>query len=343
MKTKTIDDFTKEQNSNLNIILEPIRMSYDFPNTIDNVQDLFANILFKPPRALSNRLFNTKIHNVYINNGRIIDKNHEFEIKDFCSASSSFSNKNPSTIIENAVHLSSNWGGSNYWHWMASSLSRLSLFDKIPLNTTYIINSLNHKFVVDSLSIIGIKSEKLIEIDKLGCVFCKNLLLPSLMGDFDKKGFLFLRDKIKKQITPFTNAKNRIFISRRKTRIVENENEIMNLLQKLNFKLIRCENLSFEEQIKTFYNAEIIIAPHGAGLTNLIFAGEEAKVLELRSPNYFGRCYYYLSNHLGFKYYSLYGEGKIPTTKEEVGASLHSNMKINIDRLKQTLDLMDIK
>jgi capsular polysaccharide biosynthesis protein len=125
--------------------------------------------------------------------------------------------------------------------------------------------------------------------------------------------------------------------------MVENETEVMNLLGNIGFKMVRCEDLSFEEQVKTFYNAETVVSPHGAGLTNLLFAKDNTKVLELRSPHYFGRCYYYLSGHLGFPYYSLYGEGKLPTTKEEVGSSLYANMKINIPRLKQTLDLMDVK
>ena len=199
METKTIDEYVQENGIFLNIILEPIRMTHAFPNTIDDVQDLFSNILFKPPRALSNRLFYACIENSYINLGRVITEKENIEISDFCKASISKENlvNRKSIQIENAIHLSAAWGGTNYWHWIVSSLSRLSLLKDIPQDSTYIINSLNNKFVVDPLQVMEINPKKCIEIDKVGCVYCRKLFLPSLMGDFDKMGLLFLRKKIK--------------------------------------------------------------------------------------------------------------------------------------------------
>ena len=61
------------------------------------------------------------------------------------------------------------------------------------------------------------------------------------------------------------------------------------------------EPLSPQEQIEIFYDAEVIVAPHGAGLANLCFA-VDAKVLELFSVSLVRPCYYYLSESLGHRY-----------------------------------------
>lgn len=342
MQTITIDNWVKEHGMFLNVISEPTRMTYAFPNTIDNVQNLFANVLFKCPRAMSNRLFYAGISNFYVNSGRVISEDEKYEISSFRGNASNLSSKNSTIEIKNGVHLVSDWGGTNYWHWIISSLSRLCLLTDVPDDSIYIINSLNNKFVLDSLRVMGIDPKKCVEADKFQCAYCKKLFLPSPMGDFDKIGLLFLRNKIRERIIPEQNYPSRVYISRRKNRMVENETEVTDLLKKIGFVVIKCEDLSFEEQVKTFSNADVVIAPHGAGLTNLLFAKDNTKVLELRSPQYFGRCYYYLSNHLGFQYYSLYGEGKLPETKEEVAKSLYENMRINIPRLQQTLDLMGV-
>lgn len=345
MLKKTIDDWVKDKGIFLDVISEPSRMSYAFPNTIDDIHDLFTNVLFKEPRGMSNRLFYACVENCYVNQGRVIDDSGNTEITNFHDSIDHTKNinNNKSIQVENGIHLVSSWAGTNYWHWIISSLSRLCLLKDVPTDATYIINYFDNKFVRDSLHIMGIDSKKCVEIDKVGCVYCKRLFLPSLMGDFDKKGLLFLRDKIKEKIIPTKPTPNRIYISRRKNRMVENETDVFGLLKNMGFEMIRCEDLSFEDQVKTFSNADVVVSPHGAGLTNLLFAKDNAKVLELRSPTYFGRCYYYLSRHLGFQYYSLYGEGKLPKTKEEVATSLSANMRINLSRLQQTLDLMGVK
>src|SRR5690606_35129701 len=53
-------------------------------------------------------------------------------------------------------------------------------------------------------------------------------------------------------------------------------------LEPLGFVRTRLESLPVEEQISLFHDAEFVVAPHGAGLANLLYA-LRAKVLELFS------------------------------------------------------------
>ena len=50
-----------------------------------------------------------------------------------------------------------------------------------------------------------------------------------------------------------------------------NESEIKSRLEKVGFQSVKLSNISLENQIQIFKNAEIIVGLHGAGFTNLIF------------------------------------------------------------------------
>ena len=74
----------------------------------------------------------------------------------------------------------------------------------------------------------------------------------------------------------------RILISRKgaNRRRIENETEVVNALSNLDFKAVKLETLAFWEQVALFSQAEQVIALHGAGLTNLLYA-TKARVVEL--------------------------------------------------------------
>ena len=80
-----------------------------------------------------------------------------------------------------------------------------------------------------------------------------------------------------------TEVHRKIFISRQnaQTRRIVNFNDIETWCGKNGFKIIELEKMTLDEQINCFRTAEFIIAPHGAGLTNLIFAAPQAKVIEI--------------------------------------------------------------
>jgi len=96
---------------------------------------------------------------------------------------------------------------------------------------------------------------------------------------------------------------NRIYISRKKAayRIVRNEDELIDALEKYGFVSYELENYTVEEQINIFYDAEIVISPHGAGLTNLIYA-ENCYVLELFANSTVKPSYYTISKSVGHVY-----------------------------------------
>jgi hypothetical protein len=57
------------------------------------------------------------------------------------------------------------------------------------------------------------------------------------------------------------------------------------------------------------------IAPHGAGLANLMFCRPGTRILQLYSPNYVNPMFWYMSNQVGLNYYLFYRLWRTATYK----------------------------
>lgn len=137
-----------------------------------------------------------------------------------------------------------------------------------------------------------VNSENVFSIEKL--------IFPSFLSSMES-GYLpkeYLSFFLSRT-TPTRERKkvNRIFVSRKRIgriRCIINEEELLEIITKYGFSRYYLEDLAFEKQIELFYDAEMVIGIHGAGLTNLIFSSN-CKVLELFPTNKIFTFYYYLS------------------------------------------------
>jgi hypothetical protein len=56
-----------------------------------------------------------------------------------------------------------------------------------------------------------------------------------------------------------------------------------------------------------FADAEIVVAPHGAGLANMLFA-RDATAIEIHEPDNINTCFYNLIDATGHDYWYVLGE-----------------------------------
>lgn len=106
-----------------------------------------------------------------------------------------------------------------------------------------------------------------------------------------------------------TDTPTRIYLSRRGSRFVVNEDEVVRLLQSRGFTRVFLEDLPFSQQLSTMRNAREIVAVHGAGLAWLVFkngtteAGKGANphfsLVELFGPGFITDHYRHLVAALG--------------------------------------------
>jgi capsular polysaccharide biosynthesis protein len=101
-------------------------------------------------------------------------------------------------------------------------------------------------------------------------------------------------------------AGQRVFVDRMNNngRAFVNADEIRRLLEKLGFRTVFLETMSYKEQQAVFANATHIVAHHGAGLTNLLYANlSKTRVIEMFPSNYVMPHYYWITLHRGGCYY----------------------------------------
>lgn len=139
------------------------------------------------------------------------------------------------------------------------------------------------------------------------CYLCDDLFIPTLphtTGFFTFETIEFIRNTMGYK-NNFYGGDNLIYISRAKSkkRMVINEDEICKLLvNQYGFSVIILEDLSIYQQSKIFSTAKIIVSPHGAGLSNLVFSSPNTKLIELFGMNYLNNCYCYLSGMMNIDY-----------------------------------------
>ncbi|MEB3281831.1 MAG: tetratricopeptide repeat protein [Lyngbya sp.] len=225
----------------------------------------------------------------------------------------------PVHSVKGSVAVLSGLSGNIYFHWMVDVLPRIELLRrggiKLEEIDFFLVNSYQLPFQRETLKLLGIPTEKILESDRHCHVEAEQLIVPSFAGHL---GWLqpwaieFLRDTfLPLAVEKNPNSPERIYISRGKARHrqVMNETEVMEVLRPLGFVEIFLESMSFSEQVRLFTQAKVIVAAHGSGLTNIVFCSKQVKVIELMSAHYERYYYRVISQYLGLEHYSLTGVG----------------------------------
>jgi hypothetical protein len=103
----------------------------------------------------------------------------------------------------------------------------------------------------------------------------------------------------------------RVFISRARAarRRLVNESDIWPLLEAAGFERVQMEALPFTDQVRLMRETAVIFAPHGAGLTNMLFCRPGAHVIEIADLGFPNPNFYALASALSHHYWLVPGEG----------------------------------
>jgi hypothetical protein len=215
--------------------------------------------------------------------------------------------------IETAVSLVGPWC-RGYYHWFSDYLLRLEgvehYVDETGREPTLIVPPNPPGWMETSLKFAGFDGFERQEWSG-SRLTVGSLVVPSLRRETDltkpEKGFVFsprayrwLGNRIRSNVEPHGES-TKIFISREKAeeRHVVNQEEVMDVLCDRGFDTYVLEEMNFREQVRLFEAAEIVVAPTGAGLTNMIY-GDALDIVTL-----FGAvvnpCYPTLAESLGFE------------------------------------------
>ena len=202
--------------------------------------------------------------------------------------------------------LTGGGGNNNYFHWLFDVLPRIKITEdlkKINEIDYFLVPSLDEKFQIQTLKALGINGNNLLSSKKYRHIKSDKIFAtdhPWHKNDKLKKNheniplwiILWLRNKFLKKKHEVRNVN--FYIDRsdstsnvKSFRVIKNEKKIKIFLKEKGFKIIKLAELKFTDQVKLFRNAKVIVANHGAGLSNIVFCNKKTKIIEFRTPRTF--------------------------------------------------------
>lgn len=201
----------------------------------------------------------------------------------------------------------------NYCHWVFDWLLRIVAADTAGLPFRNIVGVFEEKAEFQTATLGKLLSpqqkylaisaqEGLFEFDDF--YFADNNSIRHIHHPFysgDANLTMRLREKLLVG-TPVSDIKKRLYVPRRHNRVVMNEAPLIELLSTYGFESVDTDKMSFSQQVEAFASAEVIIGPHGAALTNLLFAPPSCRVMEFFPPFGGSASFYLASSAMGFDY-----------------------------------------
>ena len=119
--------------------------------------------------------------------------------------------------------------------------------------------------------------------------------------------------------------------------------ETEEIIKSYGFVTILPETLPIETQIEYFYNAKVIIAPHGSNVANMIFMQKDSHLLELFDYSFVDLFYVECAKEIGVKFNMLvsHNEYNLPTQNE---CFIHPTLlKTTIENINFSISKINIK
>ncbi len=327
-----------------------------------------STIQFSPPKTLENHIltgFEIRQANLKeafiatVQNGRVwndsltntvITSNNQI-LSDISDGSPelilSSNHLKPPLQLEGTVAFLSVQFGLVYYHWILDLIPRIALLQQQGLYERidyFIVNRYQTAYELETLNIFGIPQDKIIESIQSPHIKASHLIIPSRIRDSVTPppwAIECLRQYILSNSSHLSSYSHRIYISRTqaKKRKMINEEAIIDWLKQYDFEIVHFEQMSVLEQANCMAKAEVVIAPHGSGLTNLVFCQPGTKVIEILSPNWLNSCYWMLSQTCQLDYFCLVGEASVNNPEN---FDQYQDYYVNIQKLQQLIKLAEV-
>lgn len=244
------------------------------------------------------------------------------------------------------ISLATNGAYNNYFHFLIELGQKIGFLEScgISMNDVdhILINKRTYTFQKNLTAVLQIPESKIVETELNSYYQCEKLIVPSYV-QHSYYGHEYVRDKVLGQIAqePRATRRKRIYVSRRSTglgRCVANEKELLPLLASRGFETVYFEDYSILEQARLIRDSEVILSPHGAGLSNIIFADPGTKVVELININAVNLTFYPYTLYAGLDY----GVSMCDSVDDATQREHMKDITVDISKLAKLLDKMAI-
>ena len=211
-------------------------------------------------------------------------------------------------------HVSLLAGGTeSYFHVVMESVARLAVVEDAHVQgVENLLVPAGAPNLLRLLKLAASRQAGIIEVGNHETFVVEELVLPwtihgqSTYHPCIKPFFAKMADTVR---APSEGLPRRVYISRTlaANRRLVNESDLISALTALGFASVNLEVLDIETQIRIVRAADVIVAPHGAGLANIVFARPQAVVIEILMDSYVNWCFRHLSAMLNLKYDCVIG------------------------------------
>ncbi|MFB2918686.1 MULTISPECIES: glycosyltransferase family 61 protein [Aerosakkonema] len=203
---------------------------------------------------------------------------------------------------------------TNYFHFLIDTLPHLAILREAEWEPDWILVYQNRSKFVDAIFQKMGLGKKIVYTSIRERYKADEMLVCTMpnqrIGKYESWGMNFLNQVFKPEKE---SKKIRLFIDRSGTAVrkLKNQAQMVEQLSKYNFVTVRLEEKTIQEQVNLFHNAELIIAPHGAGLSNIAFCQPNTKIIELFSPEYVQTMYRKMAARLQLPWLGVLGKGEM--------------------------------
>ena len=204
-----------------------------------------------------------------------------------------------------------NMWATGYHHFICEIITKLVVnYDEIKSNTIILPSNINEYYIIFLKEFFPLLN---FEFHSGSFLIYKGYLIENPSSGYFTSQHLF-------ELKKFLNLKSysnthlrRVYLSRNKSRSrrISNEEMLFIELKKFNFDIVYCDDMTIKQQIDFFSQTSLLLSPHGAGLTNMIFMPCNSVIIELMPIiNEYDKfdqnhCYRRLSHSLQHSYHSV--------------------------------------
>jgi hypothetical protein len=234
--------------------------------------------------------------------------------------------------LDSAVLLHNCWDGG-YYHWVVETLTRLKGVEAYRERTgrrpTLVVGPDVEGFQRDTLELLGYGPDDWLEWE-YSTASVDELVVPSVGRSSNRDAISpvavdWLRDRMRPAVRERVDLGRfspLVYVSRADAdrRGVSNEQDLFAALERRGFERYFLAEMDTAETIALMMQASVVVAPHGAGLTDILYA-DDASVVELhrggdRKLN--TRVYYLLATEAGLRYRYLCCDADGPDMRVDV-------------------------
>jgi capsular polysaccharide biosynthesis protein len=242
-------------------------------------------------------------------------------------------------VVETACHIGSN---ANYYHFLMEDLPRLRHLAASPeyASAPILVDRAAAPWQIELLALFGVGRERLLSVDLTKPLLVRRLILPPRASRnlaTHPDDVTFVRATLLGDAPFAIRTGKRLYISRDGLggRALLNSRAVEAAFQRAGYLTVRPERFSVKAQVELFRDAEAIAGPGGAGLTNIIFAPADARVIALAAEDVLNETFTSMTQAIGQDYASCVGAAAARPHKAWIWSRF--NFEIDLDDLDRCL------